>query len=264
MTPSKIRIALIGDYDPAVTAHQAIPGAVSLAADGADVTPEWVGTDQVLSKDLREYQAIWCVPASPYRSMEGALAAIRYARESGTPYLGTCAGFQHAVLEFARDVLHMKAAGHEESDPQSTDLVVSRLTCSLVEASETLHLPPGSRMREIYGRDQITESYRCNFGLNAKYMDALLAGGLRVAATSSDGDVRAVELTDQGNAPPWPKEGQNGAPQVRRVDPRFPTHPFFFATLFQPERSSLKGLRHPLIAAFVAAAGNAQSKASSA
>jgi CTP synthase (UTP-ammonia lyase) len=237
MTRSKIRIALIGDYDSAVTAHQAIPGALSLAADGADVVPDWVGTEQVPSKDLREYQAIWCVPASPYRSMEGALAAIRYARESGTPYLGTCAGFQHAVLEFARDVLKLGDAGHEETDPQSAALVVSRLSCSLVEASETLHLASGSRMREIYGHDEITESYRCNFGLNAKYVDALLAGGLRAAATSADGDIRAVEL---------------------------PSHPFFFATLFQPERSSLKSLRHPLIAAFVAAAGTARSRASGA
>jgi CTP synthase (UTP-ammonia lyase) len=43
------------------------------------------------------FSGLWCVPGSPYRSMEGALLAIRHARESGVPFLGTCGGFQHAL-----------------------------------------------------------------------------------------------------------------------------------------------------------------------
>lgn len=94
-------IALIGDYNPAATAHQAIPIAVRLAAakTGVSVEPVWVPTDSITDPEaqLRPFDGFWCVPASPYASMEGALKAIRYARESRRPFLGTCGGFQHAL-----------------------------------------------------------------------------------------------------------------------------------------------------------------------
>jgi CTP synthase (UTP-ammonia lyase) len=44
--------------------------------------------------------------------MTGALAAIRHARERRLPFLGTCAGFQHAVVEYARNVLGWLDADH--------------------------------------------------------------------------------------------------------------------------------------------------------
>lgn len=100
-----LRVALVGDYDPAVIAHQAISRALALAAEacGRPVQPQWLPTESISrDADLDDFDAIWCVPASPYRSMDGALRAIRYARERGVPFLGTCGGFQHAVLEYAR------------------------------------------------------------------------------------------------------------------------------------------------------------------
>src|SRR5271169_2670217 len=114
-----VRICLIGDYDPKVTAHQAIPKALALAANGNPVEPVWLDSELALDADLEPYAGFWCVPASPYRSMEGALRAIRFARESGRPYLGTCGGCQHAIVEFARNVLHIREAGHTECDPAS-------------------------------------------------------------------------------------------------------------------------------------------------
>src|SRR5690349_7454800 len=103
-TPQSVTIALIGDYDPGVTAHQAIPMALELAGAslGATVTVkgQWIPTE-TLEHDalfaeggwMRSVAGIWCVPASPYRSTEGALRAIRFAREEGIPFLGTCGGF---------------------------------------------------------------------------------------------------------------------------------------------------------------------------
>jgi len=55
---------------------------------------------------------IWCVPGSPYANESAVIGAIRWARESGIPFLGTCGGFQHAVLEFARNVMGLSAAEH--------------------------------------------------------------------------------------------------------------------------------------------------------
>ena len=225
-----VRICLVGDYDPKVTAHQAIPKALALAAKGNPVEPAWLGTERARDADLDSYSGFWCVPASPYRSMEGALRIIRFARETGKPFLGTCGGCQHAIVEFARNVLHMAEAGHAESDPASREPVITQLTCSLVEVEETVQLTPASRLRQIYGVDETRETYRCSFGPNPAYLARLLNGGLKVGATGPDGEVRAVEL---------------------------PGHRFFFGTLFQPERSALKGRSHPLIVALIEAASSA-------
>jgi CTP synthase (UTP-ammonia lyase) len=218
---------LIGDYDPSVIAHQAIPKALALAADGSDVQPEWLATESALTARLDSYAGFWCVPASPYRSMEGALRVIRFAREQGRPFLGTCGGCQHAVLEFARNVLKISGAGHAEVDPSTAEPVITSLACSLIEASEVLHPVPGTRLHQIYGVDEIRETYHCSYGLNPNYLARLVAGGMRIGVTGPAGEARALEL---------------------------PAHPFFFLTLFQPERSALGGHSHPLIKTFVAAA----------
>jgi CTP synthase (UTP-ammonia lyase) len=224
-----VRICLIGDYDPQVTAHQAIPKALALAANDNAVQPAWLGTENALEADLNAYAGFWCVPASPYRSMEGALRVIRFARETGRPFLGTCGGCQHAILEFARNVLNISGAGHAECDPSSAEPVIAKLSCSLVEVEETLHLIPGTRLHQIYGTDEIRETYHCSFGPNPDYVARLRNGGLKVGATGPNREVRAIEL---------------------------PEHRFFFGTLFQPERSALKGTSHPLISAFVKAASS--------
>src|SRR5262245_57909475 len=150
-----VPVALVGDFDPAVTAHRAIPEALRLSAGrlGVEVRPEWVHTTAVgpAAEALRGHAAVWCVPASPYASADGALAAIRYARESSRPFLGTCGGFQHAVLEYARNVLGHSAAEHAETAPDAAMPVIARLSCSLVEKSASVRLADGSRLRAIYG-----------------------------------------------------------------------------------------------------------------
>jgi CTP synthase (UTP-ammonia lyase) len=226
VTTAVTRICLIGDYDPDVTAHQAIPKALALASDNA-IQPVWLDTESALDADLDVYAGFWCVPASPYRSMDGALRAIRFAREQNRPFLGTCGGCQHAVLEFARNVLQIENAGHTESDPSTSEPVITNLTCSMIEADEILRPVPGSRLHEIYGADEIRETYRCSYGLNPDYLPRLLDGGLRVVVTGPNGEARGLEL---------------------------PAHPFFFATLYQPERSAFSGKSHPLVRSFVAAA----------
>ncbi|MDC6726112.1 glutamine amidotransferase-related protein, partial [Leclercia adecarboxylata] len=102
-TPA-LHLALHGDYNPDVTAHQAIPMALQQAADalGLSVHVQWLATDTLTSTSaLSDFDGFWCVPGSPYRDVDGALRAIRFAREQGRPFLGTCGGFQHAVLEYA-------------------------------------------------------------------------------------------------------------------------------------------------------------------
>jgi CTP synthase (UTP-ammonia lyase) len=228
----RVRIALIGDHDPAVIAHQAIPQALAFAAadTGLDVAPEWVHTSTIPDPPddlLAGFDGIWCVPASPYASTGGALRAIRHARERGSPFLGTCGGFQHAVLEFARHVLGLAGADHAEIHPEAADVVVTPLRCAMVERTGVVRLSEGSRASALCGGNELNEEYHCSYGLNPSYEAALEQQGLRVTGRDPSGDARVVELDD---------------------------HPFYLATLFQPERAALRGEHHPIVGGFVAAA----------
>ncbi|RON84706.1 CTP synthase C-terminal region-related (seleno)protein [Pseudomonas fluorescens] len=224
-----ISIALIGDYDPQVTAHQAIPVALGMIAEqsGHNVQFEWLPTERIHADTaLDHFDGFWCVPASPYKSETGALRAIRFAREQQRPFLGTCGGFQHAVLEFSRNVLGWADAEHGETSPDSPRAVLSPLTCSLVEAVDSIHLVAGSLIAKAYETSEIHEGYRCRFGVNPQFERELLTHRLHAVGHDSAGDLHAIELTD---------------------------HVFFVATLFQPERAALKGLVPPLVRAFVEA-----------
>lgn len=224
-----VSIALIGDYDPQVTAHQAIPVALGLVAEhfGQTLQLEWLATDQIhADTPLQHFDGFWCVPASPYKSEAGALRAIRFAREHQRPFLGTCGGFQHAVLEYSRNVMGWADAEHGETSPESARAVLTPLTCSLVEAVDGIHLRPGSLIANAYETSEIHEGYRCRYGVNPQFERELLSNRLQAVGHDCSGDLRAIELKG---------------------------HPFFVATLFQPERAALKGQMPPLVRAFVEA-----------
>jgi len=225
-----LQIGLIGDRNDDVVAHRAIPLALGMAADacGVAIEPVWVPTDEVgTGAALAEFDGLWCVPASPYRSMDGALSAIRVARERHIPFLGTCGGFQHAMIEYARNVLGWADAEHAETAPQATRQVIVPLLCSLVEVTDAVQLMADSRLAQAYGTTAIAEGYHCNYGLSPDFRQVLDNGPLRINAMDDAGDVRGVELDD---------------------------HPFFIATLFQHERGALQGRLPPAVHAFVQAA----------
>jgi len=226
---TNVTVGLVGDYSDTVPAHRAIPLALHRAADVLQIAVgfEWVPTEEITSiSRIARFDGLWCVPGSPYRSMDGALRAIRHARESAVPFLGTCGGFQHAVVEYARNGLGWDDADHAETAPDATRAVIAPLACPLVEATFSVRLFPGTRIASAYGANEATESYRCRYGLNPEFQAALVAGPLRAAADDETGEVRAVELDG---------------------------HPFFVAALFQPERAALKGESAPLVTAFAGA-----------
>ncbi|HHR1150854.1 TPA: CTP synthase C-terminal region-related (seleno)protein [Klebsiella aerogenes] len=224
-----LRIALVGDYNPDVIAHKAIPLAIDDAAAVLEqpVSYDWIATSEITSADrLTDYDAIWVVPASPYKNSEGAFIAIRYARENSIPFLGTCGGFQHAIIEYARNVMGWQDAAHAETDSEGR-MVIAPLSCSLVEKSDAIELRANTLIARAYGRDSIEEGYHCNYGIAESFAHELEQGALRVTGWDENGEIRAVELT---------------------------THPFFVATLFQHERNALEGRPAPLVQAFLHAA----------
>jgi CTP synthase (UTP-ammonia lyase) len=222
-------VGLVGDHNPAVPAHGAIPIALQRAAEerGFGVRYEWLPTQEVTTPDrVAAFDGLWCVPASPYRSMSGALLAIRYARENRLPFLGTCGGFQHAVIEYARNVLGWSDADHAETTPDASRAVIAPLACGLLEGEGLVRFLPHTKLNAAYGVPEASAEYLCRYGLNPAFKDALVAGPLREAAVDESGDLRAVELDG---------------------------HPFFVATLFQPERAALKGRPVPIVKTFLGA-----------
>jgi CTP synthase (UTP-ammonia lyase) len=223
------RIALVGDRSPAVRAHQRIP-AVLDALDRREHLPldaYWVPTpDAADDGALLGFDAVWLMPGSPYRSEDGAVRAVRTARERGIPFLGTCAGFQHALLEFARNVAGRPDLQHQENTPDAADALIMPLACSLAGHESTVLHAAGSLARQVIGADRSTERYLCSYGLNPAYLDLLVGHGLRVSGVDTDGQPRVIEL---------------------------PGHPFFLATLFQPELAPDADQPHPIIRALATA-----------
>ncbi len=224
-----MKILLVGDYDQAVVAHQAIPRAIDLAAQllTAEVEQLWIRTAELNPQLMPGFDALWCVPFSPYEKPEAVIAAIRFARENDIPFLGTCAGYQHAVIEYARNVLGFGSAASAEDNPDTPMPVIAPLACKLYDQAEAINIERGSRTGDIYQAERVLEEYHCGFGVNRDFEHIFENSQLRFSGHDDNGEPRVCEI---------------------------PAHRFFIGTAFQPERSALKQTVHPLITAFLMSA----------
>lgn len=225
-------IALIGERDLSHAAHRGIEASLTLAREqkGLNIEHTWVGTAALtpaaLTGTLKEFQGIWCTPGSPYEDTRGALAAIGYARVTGKPFLGTCGGFQHALMEYAQNVLHHQAA-HQELTPDAPSPLIAKLSCSLVGAKGKVIATRPDLFAELLGGSESIEEFNCNYGVNPELAGVFAGTKMVFVAHDEQGEVRAFRLAD---------------------------HPFFVGTLFQPERRALAGRLHPVVEAFLRAA----------
>ena len=183
-------------------------------------------TQDIHLESLKEYSGIWVALGSPYKNLEKTLSAIRHARENRVPCFRTCGGFQHIVIEYARNVLGYRDAQHAEYEPDASSLFVSSLTCSLAGRDMSLRFDPGSRVAQIYGAIQVQENYYCNFGVNPDVVQLLKEGPMQFVGSDSEGEIRVLELPD---------------------------HPFFVGTLFVPQTRSQADRPHSLVTAFLRA-----------
>ncbi|MFD3497249.1 hypothetical protein ACFWWT_00925 [Streptomyces sp. NPDC058676] len=223
------RLALVGDRSPDVVSHTRIPLLLDALAERDRIVLDayWVPSEEAEDEDaVRGFDAVWVVPGSPYRSETGVLAAIRTARVAGIPFLGTCGGFQHALLEYARDVCGLTRVAHAENDPDADDFLIEPLACSLAGHEAVVSVEPGSLAQSVIGSERTVERYFCAYG-PTRHLDTLRAHGLRFSGYDVDGHVRIAEL---------------------------PGHPFFLASLFQPELSGDGSRPHPVVRALARAA----------
>lgn len=208
------RLAIIGDYNPEEETHTLILRSIEDIQKERNIDLEmlWIRSDEldISEKNLGTFDGFWFSPGSPYKNTKNVLSAIRYARENKVPALGTCAGFQHMVIEFARNVLGIRGADSVENDIECEDAVIERLACSLVKQKEQLKISdPDTILGRTMGEDEFIVEYRCNFGFNEAYHSAFQESDV-IAATvqNHDGSLRGFELKD---------------------------HPFFVGTLFIPQ-----------------------------
>ena len=233
-----LTVGLIGDQLPEYQRAQfaAVEMIRRAAAElGVDAEVRWIATPALDGADaeslLAEADALWASPGSPYLSIEGALKGIRFARERGWPLLGTCAGFQHIVLEYARNVMGIADAAHQEYEPDAPTLLLTALVCPVATQVLKINLRPDSFPARVYGTTEIEEYYYCQFGINPDFQRAVDEAGLTVVGTDQDGEPRVLQL---------------------------PHHRFYLATLFVPGASCTEGVvemkgAHPLVKAFLQA-----------
>jgi len=194
---------------------------------GYDFEYEWVDTLKVEQEGnalLKNYSGIWSAPGGRFNSLEGALLAIKYARENNIPHLGTCGGFQHTILEFARNVLGIKDAQHEEYNPDAQTLFITKLACSLAGQRMKINIKQGTKAFALYDKTEVEEDYYCSFGINPTFREQLNRPDLIISGLDTDNEIRIFEL---------------------------PNHKFFMATLFVPQANSTFDRPHPIVLEFV-------------
>jgi CTP synthase len=237
-----VRVAVVGKYIKLQDSYLSVVEALGHAGGehGVKVEIDWIDAedliDPALTKErLATADGVLVLPGFGDRGTEGKIEAARYARESGTPYLGLCLGMQIAVVEFARHSVGLTKANSTEFDPESPHPVIDIMPDQIgVEKGGTMrlgHYPcqivPGTLASEIYGEELVYERHRHRYEVNNGYRDALSQSGMVFSGTSPDG--RLVEIAELKD------------------------HPFFIGSQFHPEFKSRPLRPHPLFRGFVRA-----------
>lgn len=230
---NSFKIGIIGDFESERPSHMVTNEALSHCADYLRINLElqWLPTESLLGdvgEIINKFDGLWCAPGV-YKSMKGALNAIRFARENDYPFIGTCAGFQYTVIEYARNKLGLIDAQHAEYAPDASNLIITPLSCSLVGETRKVFINKNSRICEFYGKTEVEERFSCNFGINPEYRKLVDESGFKVVGTDENGEARILEL---------------------------PRNKFYIATLFQPQLSSSAVNPHKLILAYLTCVNN--------
>jgi CTP synthase len=248
----EVTIAMVGKYVDLTESYKSLSEALIHAGlkNRTKVKIVYIDSESIEKSGtdcLKGMDAILVPGGFGERGVEGKIRTVRYARENRIPYLGICLGMQVAVIEYARDVVGLTGAHSTEFNPTTPHPVIALITewtdaqgkvekrsaesdlgGSMRLGGQQCRLAEGSRVRELYGNEVITERHRHRYEFNNGYREALSKAGLQFAGLSMDGSlVEVIELKD---------------------------HPWFIACQFHPEFTSTPRDGHPLFAGFVSAA----------
>jgi CTP synthase len=256
---STITIAMVGKYMDLKESYKSLNEALTHAgvATRTRVNIEYVDSEALeRSSDdadafsvFEKVDAILVPGGFGIRGVEGKISVAQYAREHNIPYLGICLGMQVAVIEFARHCANLPEAHSTEFVADTPDPLIGLITEWMTEegtketrdensdlggtmrlGGQTCKLVAGSKVRDIYGADEIVERHRHRYEFNNNYRDVLQKNGMVFSGLSQDESlVEMIELPD---------------------------HPWFIACQFHPEFTSRPRTGHPLFSSFVSAARN--------
>ena len=237
-----VTIAVVGKYVNLRDAYLSVMEALRHSGfhHGANVEIEWVASDdlggQATEEALAGADGILIPGGFGVRGVEGKVAAVRFAREHGVPFLGICLGLQCAVIEFARNVCGLEGANSSEFDPSTPHAVidllpeqkdVTDLGATMRLGAQPCYLVEGTLAAAAYDDAVVEERHRHRFEVNPNYHEALTDAGLVISGRSKNG--RLAEIIE------------------------VPGHPFFIAGQFHPELRSRPTRPHPLFRDFVGA-----------
>jgi len=248
----EVRIGMVGKYVDLTESYKSLTEALVHAGihTRARVRIEYIDSEQIEAQgvaSLKDLDAILVPGGFGKRGTEGKIAAIRYAREHGIPYLGICLGMQLAVVEFARHVAGLGAANSTEFDPSAPHPVVALITewqdregqierrdadsdlgGTMRKGAQRCPVKPGTRAHEIYG-DEVNERHRHRFEVNNVYVSRLEDAGMVISARTPSAE-RLPEIME------------------------LPEHPWFMGVQFHPEFTSTPRDGHPLFTSYIQAA----------
>ena len=239
----EVSIAIVGKYVEYEDSYKSLKEALvhGALAHNLKLRVTWIEAEGLEVPDydqrqLEDFDGILVPGGFGKRGIEGMLNAIRYARETGTPYFGICLGMQTACIEYARNVCGLKDANSGEFDPATPYRIIYKLRelTGVEEMGGTMRLgawdcvlEPDSLAANAYGPTEISERHRHRYEFNREYEAILTGGGLRITGTTPDATyVEIVEI---------------------------PTHPFFLGCQFHPEFKSKPLEPHPIFRDFIAA-----------
>ncbi|MCC5788416.1 MAG: CTP synthase [Opitutales bacterium] len=239
----RVEIGVVGKYIELQDAYKSVYESLTHGGISNDcavrvvrLDAEELETEEGLRK-LSDLDGILVPGGFGDRGTEGKIAAARFAREKKIPYFGLCLGMQIAVIEFARNVLGLAEANSLEFDPKTPHPVINLMEeqKTVTEKGATMRLgayacrlTEGSRSREAYGEEEVSERHRHRFEFNNTYRKEIQEKGLLVAGVNPDRDlVEIVEVKD---------------------------HPWYVGVQFHPEFQSKPNKSHPLFHGFIAAA----------
>jgi CTP synthase len=239
---NEVTIGLVGKYVSLPDAYKSIAEAFIHAGSQNDckVNVTWISSEDINKESveniLGQLDAVLVAPGFGERGLEGKIEAIKYVRENKIPFLGICLGMQCAVVEFARNVLHLDASS-TELNPKSRHPVIDMMEeqKKITNKGGTMRLgayacklKKGSKANHIYGDTLIHERHRHRYEFNNKYLEQIEEAGLKAVGINPDSNlVEVVELKD---------------------------HPWFIGVQYHPELRSTVLNPHPLFVKFVAAA----------
>jgi len=236
-----INIAMVGKYLDHPDAYISVVEALRHAGIAYQTKINIIGVDSEntlkINKILSKVDGILVPGGFGIRGIEGKVKAIQFARENKIPFLGLCLGLQVAVIEFARNMCKLHDANSTEFNPKTKypvieylpeQLKIKSMGGTMRLGSYPAILKPDSKIRKLYGKNQIAERHRHRYEVNPEYHQILQKNGLIFSGNSPD--KKLVEFIELAN------------------------HPYFVATQAHPEFKSRPIKPHPLFLGFIGAA----------